>query len=420
METSKNSLALLMAGIAVVLAFVLFGIAFFIIHPFDNKPDEITSSKVESASSTIVDDTPKRSEKVSKVFSFKSDFTSPDFQKKTFYDPQNGNVLPYRLYIPEDYNSSKKYPVILFLHGLGEVGTDNEIHIRNIRSMFLYNGDLASQAIIVCPQSYEWWYLDRESQGDQKGTLGSALHLLDEIKANYSCDSNRIYVTGLSMGGYATWELLQEYGDVFAAGMPICGGGDSSKAYILKDIPIKIYHSKDDPTVSFSSSLNMYNAIVNAGGQKISFVRLDGLGHNSWDYAYGDREAFCWMLAQNKANNPSGKYENIPYFRVVDENGEVVISDEDIENIYMNVLFGEENSVTVDISLNNGGQDRLTKAYKTGESKEFVVYWSVQKIYTFTVDGTPEDNTFSIVDVFNNDTGRAFFNTIKQMLRQRM
>ena len=408
-----------MAGIAIVLAFVLFVSAFFIMHPFDKKPDETTNSKMEGTSSTIADDTPKRPEKVSKVFSFKSDFTSPDFQKKTFYDPQNGNVLPYRLYIPEDYDSSKKYPVILFLHGLGEVGTDNEIHISNIQCMFLYNGDMASQAIIVCPQSFEWWNLDKEHYGDQKGTLGSALHLLDEIKREYSCDSNRIYVTGLSMGGYATWELLQEHGDIFAAGMPICGGGDISKADKLKEIPIRVYHSKDDPNVPFSKSKSMCDAIINAGGKKISFIPLDGLGHNSWDYAYSDREAFCWMLAQDKANNPTGEYENIPYFKVVDQNGNTVISDDNIENIYKNVLSGGESSVVIDIELNDDGKDKLKKAYKSGASKEFTVYWSYQKLYTFTVDGTPKDNTFSIVDVFDNDTGRFFYSRIKQMLRQK-
>lgn len=148
--------------------------------------------------------------------------------------------------MPENYTSTKKYPVILFLHGAGEIGSDNEKHIENIKNILEYNYDLVSQAFVLCPQSSEWWDLDREYTGDQNGTLGSALHLLQAIQKSYSCDNNRIYVTGLSMGGYATWDLLEEYGDIFAAGIPVCGGGNSKKAYKLKDIPIRIYHRRWD------------------------------------------------------------------------------------------------------------------------------------------------------------------------------
>ena len=100
------------------------------------------------------------------------------------------------------------------MHGAGEIGVDNQSQLSNIDQMFKINGDFATQAIVICPQSNEWWNLDREMYGDRKGTLASAMNLLDEIQKTYSCDKNRIYVTGLSMGGYATWNLLEEYGDV--------------------------------------------------------------------------------------------------------------------------------------------------------------------------------------------------------------
>lgn len=392
------ALAVCLAVIAVVYYFILSGNNIFV---YSDSDDE------NSASAT----TDERPEKVTEVFYFGGDFSSPAFRYEFFHDSRNGNMLPYRIYIPNDYDSSNEYPVILFLHGAGEIGSDNE-HIGTAKKMFKNNGDLVSQAIIVCPQSNGWWNLDREQVGDQKGTLGSVLHLLNEIKSTYSCDNGRIYVTGLSMGGYATWSLLQEYGDIFAAGIPICGGGNEYNVEKLVNIPIRIYHSKDDPTVSFFGSERMYNAIVNAGGTMVNFIRLDGLGHNSWDYAYSDREAFCWLFAQNKDTNPTGAYEKIPYFKVVDSKNNVIISDKDVTMAYSRVIFGEENAATVDLILNENGINRLKSAYAKGKSKEFTVYWYNKELYTFTVNGAPIDNKFSIVGVFDKESANVFCNCI--------
>ena len=358
----------------------------------------------------------QRPEIVTKVFPFECAYaTINELKKETFYDSKNGNVLPYRIFIPKNYDTSKQYSVILFLHGAGERGTDNEKQLGNIRNMFQYNGDLIAQSIIICPQTNEWWDLDRESKGDKKGSLGSVLHLLDEIQTRYSCDKNRIYVTGLSMGGYGTWSLLEEYGDIFAAGMPICGWGDETKADVLKEIPIRIYHSRDDTTVSFAGSMEMYQAIVRAGGGKVKFIELDGLGHNSWDYAYSDREAFCWLLAQNKVNNPTCEYEYIPCFRVVDETGKIIISDEDIDAIY-NGNSGENKYVSIELVLNFKGLNKLKESYKNNQEKEFTVYWSFEKLYTFKASGLPIDNSFFITDVFTRETYLDFSNTLLEAI----
>lgn len=373
----------------------------------------VFSNLKDNSSASSSSDATERPEKVTEVFSFDGDYSSPAFRYEFFHDSQNGNMLPYRIHIPNDYDSSNQYPVILFLHGAGEIGTNNE-HIGNAKIMFKYNGDLVSQAIVVCPQSNEWWHLDRQFKGDQAGTLGSVLHLLNEIKKDYSCDNSRIYVTGLSMGGYATWSLLQEYGDIFAAGIPICGGGNEYEAHKLTDIPIRIYHSRDDNTVPFSNSERMYNAIVNAGGTKANFIILDGLGHNSWDYAYSDREAFSWLFAQNKTTNPTGAYETVSCFKVTDDEDNTIISDKDVSVVYSRVIFGEDDAATVDLVLNESGANKLKTAYKGAKSTEFTVYWYGEKLYTFTVKGSPIDNTFSIVGVFNKDTANSFCKCVEK------
>ncbi len=354
-------------------------------------------------------------EKVTEVFTFENLFVMPEPIRNVFYDSQNGNVLPYCFFLPDDYVSSEKYPVILFLHGAGETGTDNNKQLTNLEQMFKHNGDLTSNAIVICPQTNEWWNLDRQQQGDQGGTLGSALHLLDEIKQTYSCDDNRIYVMGLSMGGFATWNLLEEYGDIFAAGIPICGGGNSGNGAAFKDIPIRIFHGTADGTVSFSASQNMYNSIVNAGGQKVSFIKLTDVGHNAWDYAFSDRDTFSWLFAQNKATNPSCKYEYLHYFKITDNKGNIIISDQDILDISYDFKYGDDYVVTVDLVLNDNGKNKLIQAYTSNIGKTHTVYWATQKLYNFTPTKSTIDNVFSIVDIFDNKSFVSFYSSINKL-----
>lgn len=375
----------------------------------DNTP---TSGNTETSSNTEL---PKEvyPEKVLEVYSFKNQFRKPEVEKKTFYDSQNGVSLPYRLFMPHDYNPSKKYPVILFLHGAGEIGNDNEDQLTNIGKMFTHNGDLVSSAFLICPQSYEWWNFDGYGSD---GTLSSALRLLDKITNTYSCDTNRIYVTGLSMGGYATWDLLENYGYRFAAGIPVCGGGNSHNGSAFVDIPIRIFHGTKDPTVGFASSQSMYNAILNAGGKKVEFFPLEGVNHNAWDPAYSDRDTFCWLLAQDKVNNPTCEYEPIPYLKITDSNGTTIISDEDIHALsYMND-YEESGIYTVDFILSDSGKNKLNRAYKMSGGGTFTFYCGTQKVYTFTASGPLPDNVFSIRGIFDKIDYQLFFDTIESIV----
>ena len=401
----------------------------------ESQYEETASSKPKQSADFSTSKTPKqnadidfkesksaekmRPEKVIKIFDFSCKFEIPAAKKEIFSDPQNGNTLPYRLFVPKNYDSSKRYPVLLYLHGAGEIGTDNEKQISYISKLFEYGGDLAENAFIICPQSYEWWDLDEWNNGDQRGTLGSALHLLQKIMQTYSCDDNRVYVTGISMGGFATWDLLEYYGDIFAAGIPICGGGDPLFADSLKDIPIRIYHGTEDPTVSFLSSDEMYHAIINAGGEKVEMIALEGVGHNAWDYAYADRDTLCWLFAQNRLNNPTGRYEYIPYFKIVDNTGKTVISDEDLDGIYYGGSYEEKYIITVDLVLSSEGRDKLNNAYSMNKGREFTVYWLHEKLYTFTADTLVTDNVFSIIDIFDKNTVICFNKTVNKACSMR-
>lgn len=354
-------------------------------------------------------------EKVVAVYSYQNQFKMPDTEKKTFYDSVNGITLPYRLFMPHDYNPKNKYPVILFLHGKGEIGTDNQDQLSGISKLFKDNGDLAASAFVICPQSYEWWNFDFDKQY-AKGTLSSALRLLEMVESTYSCDPDRLYVTGLSMGGCATWDMLENYGYKFAAGMPLCGFSDANKGALLKDIPIRIYHGTADTTVHYSSSQEMYDAIKNAGGQKVEFIRLEGVNHNAWDPTYSDRDAISWLLAQNKQTNPTCDYEIIPYLRIIDSSGATVISDEDMHALSYSNDYEESGIYSVDFILSESGKNKLNRAYKTSNGKPFTFYCGTQKIYTFTATSALPDNVYSIRGIFDKINYQAFFDMIEKIV----
>ena len=263
--------------------------------------EQAASAKASQQSSAAVKSV--RPEKVTKLFKPAKETicSSTDLAEKEFFDSQSGKTLPYRIYIPKNIQKGKKTPILFLLHGAGERGADNFAQIRNFKGMFNAAGDIISGSIILAPQcpTNGWWSLD-EGYGDENGWLGAALRLLESVKSEYGGDPDRIYITGLSMGGIATWALIDRYPEQFAAAVPVCGIGNSYSAYNLTGIPIKIYHGTADTTIGCGASDEMYNAILNAGGKMVDYKRLYGVGHNAWDAAYSDRDMFCWMFSQTK------------------------------------------------------------------------------------------------------------------------
>ncbi len=355
-------------------------------------------------------------ETVTEVYPYKivAKNTTPESIKKVFKDKQSGNSIPYTLYIPNDYSPSKKYPVILYLHGAGSIGTDNTTQLSALGNMFLHNGDIVSNAFVLCPQSPEWWNLDRTSQNDNNGTLSSAFRLLNNITENYSCDKNRIYVIGVSMGGFATWSLLQRHGDFFAAGVPVCGGGDSSNGAAYVDIPIRIYHGTKDPTVAFSRSEEMYNAIIKAGGKKIDFVRLEGYDHNIWSYVFSNRELFYWMFSQSNATASGKENDYMGAFSIIDSKGKIIVTDTDVIETNYRRESKQSDKMVIELTLTSSGRSKLSDAYKSSKGKPFTFYLGLEKIYSFTATEELKSNVFYIADVFNLDNYYEFYNLIRK------
>ncbi len=208
------------------------------------------------------------------------------------------DILLYRLVLPEDYDAKKTYPLILFLHGAGERGSDNTKQLNNCVQNI---ASFAPNAIIVAPQctdGNQWvdtpwsnvsYSTDTVAESNE---LQMVMLLLDKIKKEYSVDSDRIYASGISMGGYGTWDLIVRHPNTFAAAIPVCGGADPTKAELVKDIPIYTFHGDSDFDVPVAGTRAMVDAIKNAGGNKITYTEYTGKGHNIWDDAFATTGLF--------------------------------------------------------------------------------------------------------------------------------
>lgn len=235
-----------------------------------------------------------------------------DFEKfrREMYTAEDGYTMPYRLYIPDNYDCGEKYPLILFLHGAGERGDDNEKQISvGIRNIFWENSP-AYNAIIVapqCPADQRWvdidWSLgvfDRKQVAETR-ELKTALAILHDVMQLCNVDHDRVYITGLSMGGYGTFDALARHGSLFAAGIPICGGCDpDTDARANMRIPMWLFHGSADETVPPVGSRLMYAKISSMGGNKVHYTEYSGMGHNVWDNAYADREVLTWLFEQSR------------------------------------------------------------------------------------------------------------------------
>ncbi len=198
--------------------------------------------------------------------------------------------LNYLLYLPENYDSHDKWPLMLFLHGSGERGTDIEkVKVHGPPKLIEQGKDFPF--IVVSPQcpDNQWW------------EISDLDVLLNEITENYNVDTDRIYVTGLSMGGFGTWDLAIKYPNRFAAIAPVCGGGNSHLVEILKDVPVWVFHGGKDPVVPVSYAQEMVDALKKAGGN-VKLTIYPDAGHDSWTETYNNPELYEWFLKQKRGS----------------------------------------------------------------------------------------------------------------------
>ena len=213
-------------------------------------------------------------------------------------------TLPYRLILPENYDESKEYSLLFFFHGAGERGNDNELQFFHCVQ---YLADHMPETIIVapqCPEGQQWvdtpWSLGAYSieEVPESDEMIAVMELLDELKGKYSVDTDRIYAAGISMGGFGTWDIMMRHNDVFAAGIPVCGGGDISQAENLVDVPLFVFHGDKDDAVPVSGSRDTVQAIKNAGGTKVEYVEYAGAGHGIWNNAFATEGLLEKLLQQ--------------------------------------------------------------------------------------------------------------------------
>ena len=226
-----------------------------------------------------------------------------------------GNILPYRMLYPDNYDKSKKYPLILLLHGGGERGSDNEKQLVHGAKLFLNeNNRKAFPAIILVPQCPEdsYWAavkIDRSTQpfnitfdysADPQWPLVAANELVKKISNEEAVDKSRIYVTGLSMGAMGTFEAVYRYPDLYAAALPICGGADTN-AYDkrVKNTAFWIFHGADDAVVDVKLSREMA-AKLKSLKVKNKYTEYPGVNHNSWDNAFADPAFLSWMFQHKR------------------------------------------------------------------------------------------------------------------------
>ena len=225
------------------------------------------------------------------------------------------DTLPYRILIPENYNSQSPFPLLLFLHGAGERGSDNKSQL--VHGSFLFKSeDFRSNypAIVLfpqCPEKSSWANVKRnyDMLNDKKFDFFKEISenkqlimvekLLDFIEKKYSIDPTRRYVGGLSMGGMGTFELVARNPDYFAAAFPICGGGNPDWSDLLKTTPFWIFHGEDDGVVSVDFSRKMYE-VLSLEKASVRLTIYPDVNHNSWDNAFAEPDLMHWLFSNKR------------------------------------------------------------------------------------------------------------------------
>ena len=237
------------------------------------------------------------------------------FEKKV-HVTESGYTLNYRLYLPDDYSADKEYPVVLFFHGAGEKGNDNTTQLRlGVTNMFTYSYGKMEQSIVIAPQcpllnpdTAKWVNVPNWVDGCSYSTdaiaesehMKAVVDLLDDIRADYSTDESRWYVTGLSMGGFATWDIIIRHPEMWAAAAPLCGGADYRKAEVIKDLPIWTFHGTADPTVPYQGTVKMVNTLKELGSTTIKYTEMKDAQHNIWNAVYSLPTLYTWMFSQSR------------------------------------------------------------------------------------------------------------------------
>ncbi len=236
----------------------------------------------------------------------------PNFDKKEFIN--GGDTLRYRIQYPLDYNPSKKYPLVLLLHGSGERGSDNTAQLKWGGSLFADSVNRAKfPALVVfpqCPANNGWSRLTVSREDSLRfhflsdtvpaRPMEMVMQLLDSLVAAGTVNTKKIYVGGLSMGGMGTFEILWRKPRFFAAAFPICGAGDPAKINLYaRKFPIWIFHGDKDPAVPVANSRLMVRELKSAKA-RVTYTEYPGVGHDSWKNAFAEPQLLPWLFSMKR------------------------------------------------------------------------------------------------------------------------
>ena len=242
------------------------------------------------------------------------------FLKLSYTDPVTGKIMPYRLFVPDQYDPKKSYPLVLFLHGSGERGNDNEAQLLANQGATIWakpEEQSKHPAFVLAPQAPKdggWIHIDSSSydpavrfakHAEFTNELQMVVNIIQELQGKYNLDNKRLYSTGLSIGGFGTWNLNEQYPELFAAMVPVCGGADVEQAYKIAKKPIWTFHAVNDPIVPVSYTQDMVKALQAHKGKPIYTEYPAGLyikpfEHFSWVLAFQNAEMRNWLFEQKK------------------------------------------------------------------------------------------------------------------------
>lgn len=242
------------------------------------------------------------------------------YQKYRFI--QSGDTLPYRVLLPQNFDAHKSYPLVLFLHGRGESGNDNEKQLTHGAKLFLdENNRKQYPAIVVFPQNdYHTYWSNVQTVADEQNrrsfyfvkngepslSMKLVMSLLENLFTRYKIRKDQVYVMGLSMGGMGTFEIVNRLSHTFAAAIPICGGAHPTTAPNLTSTKWWIFHGGKDDVVLPVYSQQMADALRKAGAN-VKFTLYPEANHNSWDSAFAEPGLLKWLFAQKKVIKQTSK-----------------------------------------------------------------------------------------------------------------
>jgi predicted peptidase len=231
-----------------------------------------------------------------------------DVMEARVYKDAQGKALPYRLFKPAGADATRKLPLVLFLHGAGERGDDNAAQLKHgVWSFVRPESQAKFPCFVAAPQcagNDKWadveWGAPSHTQAEKPTeSMRLVMEMVPAVLREFPVDAKRLYVTGLSMGGYGTWDLVMRQPAVWAAAVPVCGGADDSKAAAIAKLPVWVFHGGNDGVVKTARSRNVVEALTKAGGSP-KYTEYPGVGHDSWNKAYAEPELLPWLFSQKR------------------------------------------------------------------------------------------------------------------------